>query len=98
MPMIETMTFRLVAGADEAAFRAADERLQSDFAYQQPGLLRRTTARREGTDEWIVVDVWSSAEEAAGCAQRWERDPVVGEFLAFVDASSVEVRRYHTLD
>src|SRR5262245_44247260 len=54
--VIETMTFRLRDGADEAGFRAADQRLQTEFAYQQPGLLRRTTAT--GDDGWIVVDLW----------------------------------------
>ena len=100
MGVIETMTFRLVAGADDDAFLAADKRLQSDFAYQQPGLLRRTTARGQGdrAGEWIVVDLWSSAEDADAGAARWDHDPVVAEFMAFVDAGSVEVRRYRDLD
>ena len=44
MPVIETMTFRLAPGADEQAFLDADRRVQTDFAYRQPGLMRRTTA------------------------------------------------------
>ncbi len=46
MAVIETMMFRLVDGADEGAFLAVDKRLQTEFAYQQPGLLRRTTSAR----------------------------------------------------
>jgi hypothetical protein len=100
MAVIETMTFRLAAGADEGAFLAADKRLQSDFAYQQPGLVRRTTARglRDRAGEWIVVDLWRSAEDADACADRWDGDPVAQEFMAFVDADTVEVRRYADLD
>ena len=99
MAVIETMTFRLNAGADEAAFLAVDKRLQSDFAYQQPGLVRRTIARGDGArvGEWIVVDLWWAAEAADACARRWETDPLAQEFMSFVDRDSVDVRRYEDL-
>ena len=99
MGVIETMTFRLQDGADEAAFLAVDKRLQSDFAYQQPGLVRRTIARGEGDrdGEWIVVDVWWTADLADACARRWDDDPIAQEFMAFVDCKSVDVRRYEDL-
>ena len=95
--MIETFTFRLTAGADEEAFLAVDKRLQSEFAYQQPGLVRRTTAR--GADgDWLVIDLWSSAEHADACAARWETDALAQEFMGFVDPSTVQVTRYVELD
>lgn len=99
MAVIETMTFRLRDGADQDAFLAVDKRLQSDFAYQQPGLVRRTIARGHGdhAQEWLVVDLWWSAAAADDCAQRWDRDPLAQEFMAFVDATSVDVRRYEDL-
>lgn len=95
--MIETFTFRLLEGADEAAFLAVDKRLQSDFAYQQPGLVRRTTAR-SADGEWIVIDLWWSPEEADACAARWETDPLAQEFMSFVDPSTVKLTRYVELD
>jgi hypothetical protein len=100
MAVIETMTFRLVEGADVAAFLRADKRLQSDFAYQQTGLVRRTTARGEGSTagEWIVIDLWQSAEDADRAAARWEDDESAGAFMALVDPGSVQVRRYTDLD
>lgn len=100
MVVIETMTFRLADGADEAAFLAVDKRLQSDFAYQQPGLLRRTTARGVGshTGEWVVIDLWGSVADADACAARWDTDALATEFMSFVDRASVEVRRYTDLD
>ena len=99
MSVIETMTFSLRADADEEAFLAVDKRLQSEFAYQQPGLARRTIARGIGdrAGEWIVVDLWWTAEHADACAQRWETDPLAQEFMAFVDRSTVDVRRYEDL-
>ncbi len=97
MSVIETMTFQLSATTHEAAFLQADRRVQTEFAYHQPGLLRRTTARgRDGN--WIVVDVWRSAEEADACDERWGQDAVTREFVALVDEATTRTQRYTTLD
>ena len=99
MAVIETMTFRLRDDADDEAFLAVDKRLQSDFAYQQPGLIRRTIARGHGAqaNEWLVVDLWWEAESADACAHRWETDTLAQEFMSFVDRTTVDVRRYEDL-
>ena len=98
--VIETMTFRLVDGADEAAFLAVDKRLQSDFAYQQVGIVRRTTARGVGdrAGEWIVIDIWGDTEFADACAASWDDDPLAQELMSFVDRGTLEVRRYVDID
>src|SRR5580765_7064324 len=99
MAVIETLTFRLRDGADEEAFLAVDQRLQSEFAYQQPGLVRRTIARGQGAQkgEWVVVDLWGDADSADACAQRWDADALAQQFMSFVDKDSVDVRRYEDL-
>jgi hypothetical protein len=95
--VIEIMRFRLPPGAAEEAFLAADRRVQTEFAYQQPGMLRRTTAR--GDDgSWIVIDLWRSAADADACDARWEHDPVAQEFMALLDRSSASTERYQELD
>jgi hypothetical protein len=95
--VIEILQFRLVPDTDEAAFLAADRGVQTEFAYQQPGLLRRTTAR--GDDgEWIVIDVWRSDADATAADERWEQDPAARRFMSFVDRTSVRTKRYATLD
>lgn len=95
--LIETMTFRLAPGADETAFLGADRLVQTDFAYHQPGLIRRTTAR--GNDgEWIVIDLWHSPSDADACAAQWNRDPTAAQFMTHVDLASVRTQRYTTLD
>ena len=84
--MIENRTFRLVAGADEAAFVAADARFQTEVAYQQPGIARRTLAK--GDDgEWLVVTHWWTVEHA-------DAAPVMTDL---VDLDTVVVRRYEEL-
>jgi hypothetical protein len=70
--------------------------VQEEFAYHQPGLQRRTTARgRDGN--WIVIDLWRSDADADACDARWERDPVPQEFMALLDRHSVTVERYEQL-
>jgi hypothetical protein len=95
--VIEIMRFRLAPGSHEADFIAADRRLQQEFAYQQPGLLRRTTARG-GEGGWMVIDLWRSAADADACAIRWDSDQAVDAFMSLVDASSVTTERFETLD
>ena len=89
--------FNLVEGADEAAFLACDKRVQSDFAYQQPGLLRRTTARGE-RGSWAVIDIWATPEAADACDARWASDPLAREFMSFVDPATVRTARFFELD
>jgi hypothetical protein len=94
--VIELMQFRLLPEASVDEFLTADHRLQTEFAYQQPGLLRRTTAR--GNDgEWVVIDHWRSAELAYACSEQWEHDEIAQAFMRFVDSASVRVQRYSTV-
>ena len=91
------MRFRLAPETAEEEFLAADHRLQEEFAYHQPGLLRRTTARGEDGG-WIVIDLWRSAADADACDRRWDEDPVAQAFMVLLDRSSVSTERYHQLD
>ncbi len=95
--VIEIMRFRLSRDADARAFAAADRRVQTEFAYRQPGLLRRTVARAED-GEWTVIDLWRSDQDAEAAGRAWEGDPVTTEFMSFVDPGTVSVRRYDTFD
>ena len=94
---MELLVFSLVEGADEAAFLAADQRVQTEFAYLQPGLLRRTTARGKN-DSWAVLDLWASEQAADECNARWETDSVAQEFMAFVDPATVRTARFFELE
>jgi hypothetical protein len=97
MAVIEIVTFRLAGTTDEAAFLAADRRVQTEFAYHQPGLARRTTARGGGGD-WIVIDLWATEADADACAKRSDRDAGHAALMALVDRATVRTMRYETLD
>src|SRR3954471_20110545 len=99
MGLIETDTFRLAGDATEEDFLAADRQVQTQFAYQQPGLVRRTTARRDAEGGgWIVVTVWFDAEPADAAAGRAAADRTVSAFEGLVDARSRRRERFVTLD
>lgn len=89
--MIEIQTFRLVAEADESAFREVDAHVQTEIAYQQPGILRRTTARADD-GEWVVITLWASAAHADAATS------IIDALMPHLDADSVRVARYVELD
>jgi hypothetical protein len=97
VPVLETTTFRLASGVDEASFLRADERVQAAFAYQQPGVVRRTTAR--STDgEWLVVTVWETAADADAARARETAAEDVAALDRLVDPATVRHARYAALD
>ena len=96
MSIVEITTFRLAEGVTDESFLALDRRVQTELVPNQPGFLRRTTARHG--DDWLVVTLWST-EDAAGAFQRAvEGDPLQVEFEQAVEAGSFHLARYTTLD
>ena len=95
MAVIETTTFRLADGVDEAAFLQADEQVRTGFLYQQPGIMRATTAK-SAAGEWILVVVWASEEVAARAAEAEQKDAAVERFMQLV--LRPERKRYRDLD
>ena len=96
MAVIEICTFSLAETADVDAMLAADARMQTDFAYQQPGLARRTTAR-DDNGRWCVVTLWASYDDATAADSAARTDEVAQAFWSFVDGDSVSVQRYTLL-
>ena len=85
---METHTFRLADGVDEAAFLAADRSVQETYNAYRNGFVRRTTAR--GSDgEWMVVTLWATAADAEASASLPEFDELI---------TGSDVRRYESLD
>jgi heme-degrading monooxygenase HmoA len=90
--MFEILTFRLAPGVDEATFRSLDERVQVEFAYQQPGFLRRTLGR--GDDgRWLVLTLWSDPDAASAAARAFDRSALGASFRTLL--ADVAVERFH---
>jgi heme-degrading monooxygenase HmoA len=94
--VVEVTTFRLAEGVTDESFLDLDRRVQTELVPNQPGFLRRTTARHG--DDWLVVTLWST-EDAAGAFRRAaEGHPLEVEFERAVEAGSFHLARYATLD
>ena len=96
MSIVEITTFRLAEGVTDEAFLALDRRIQTDQVPNQPGFLRRTTARHG--EDWLVVTLWASEDAAAAFQRAIEGTPLEAEFDAAVEAGSLHLTRYTTLD
>ena len=88
-------SFRLKEGADETAFLEADQLLQREFTFKQPGILECTTAK--GTNgQWLVLHLWTSAQVADGPSA--SNDPVVEAWMDFIDESTAKMARFESID
>jgi heme-degrading monooxygenase HmoA len=90
--VIETNRFRLVDGVDDAAFLEADEQVRTGFLYQRPGIVRATTAKSDD-DEWIVIVLWASDEDADAAADAAQEDAAVKRLEQLV--VGMQRTRYH---
>ena len=82
--MIEVSTFRLRDGVTEQGFLAADARVQTDFYYQQDGVMRRTVAK--GADgEWLEVTYWATHEAPDRAAEAAKSDPTYQAFASLIE-------------
>ncbi len=97
MAIIETIEFELGSPADEAAFLAADHRVQTEFIPFRPGIIRRTTAR--GVDGgWVIVNLWQSLADADAAAELARVEEVPSAMWRLAAPGSIRLRRFTTLD
>ena len=96
MSIVEITTFRLADGITDESFLALDRRIQTELVPNQPGFLRRTTARHG--EEWAVVTLWASDADAAAYQRNAEGHRLQAEFERDVEAGTFHLTRYTTLD
>ena len=87
--MFEILTFRLGPGIDAETFKAIDERVQVEFAYQQPGFVRRTLGRHDD-GRWLALTIWTDSESALTAQERFDDTDLGREFAAVLTDVSVE--------
>lgn len=90
VPVVEIVTFRLIAGADEGAFRqaaaATDAVLSTNPAYGARVLTR------DPSGLWTDMVHWSSLTAAEAAASVMMTDPAFGPFLSQIDPATVQMR------
>jgi heme-degrading monooxygenase HmoA len=85
--IVEVETFRLRADVAVDTARSADAAVQTDVAYQQSDLLRRTVAvAADGT--WAVVTFWGSEDAASAAAKAAADHPTTRAFRALTEPAS----------
>ena len=95
--MIVITTFRLRPETDEEAFLALDTRMQTELAYHEAGLVRRTTARSAG-GRWLVIEIWRSEEDADASASDRADSSLHGEYRSLIDGQALQSDRFTTFD
>jgi hypothetical protein len=93
--VFEILTFRLAPGVEAETFRAIDERVQTEFAYQQPGFVRRTLGRHDD-GRWLALTIWADAESALAAQHVFDETDLGREFAALV--TDVAVERFRGAD
>jgi heme-degrading monooxygenase HmoA len=96
MSIVEITTFRLAEGVSDESFLAVDRRVQTELVPNQPGFMRRTTARHGG--DWLVVTLWATDDAAAAFQRVAEGHPLQLEFEHAAEAGTLHLARYATLD
>ena len=96
MSIVEITTFRLAEGVSDESFLAVDRRVQTELVPNQPGFMRRTTARHG--EDWLVVTLWTTDDAAAAFQRVAEGHPVQVEFVRAAEAGTLHLARYATLD
>ena len=94
--IVELLTFRVRPGVDEAEVRAREARAYEEFAMQQRGILRRTTAK--GHDgEWLVVHLWADLASAEAAEAAAGAHPATAALHELAEPGSLSTRRYEDL-
>ena len=94
--IIEVLTFRPKPDVTEDELRAAEGRVYEEFAMQQPGIIRRTTAIGED-GEWLVLQLWGDAATADAADRAAADHPAVAALHRLADPDSLTRRRYQDL-
>jgi len=91
--VIKLFSFRLAEGCAPEDFLNADKAMQQEFSYQQPGLLRRTTAKNSD-GEWLVLELWSTEDAADQADSKSGDDPHARRLNELIDPSTARTARY----
>jgi hypothetical protein len=89
-PVAEIVTFRLLAGVDQASFLEAARKTDALFAQPTSYLSRYLSCDAAGT--WTDHVEWTSASEAEAGGKLIMSDPAAQPFLAAIDPASIIMR------
>lgn len=89
-PVLEVVTFRLVAGPTHDQFLAAARATEAPLRRQPGFLARRLTLAEDGT--WTDLVAWASLPQAQAAATAMMAEPAFQPFMAMIDRDSIQMR------
>lgn len=89
-PVMEIVTFRLIANTSDTAFLAAAHGTEVPLR-AQPGFLGRSLTR-SAVGLWTDHVLWSSLADATAAATAMMVDPAFAPFMALIDGPTVTMR------
>ena len=94
--MIEISKFRLRVGQDVDEFIEIDAAYQTDFVYQQPGIVRRVVAH-DLVGQWIVITNWRSKKDAENAQDATSSSEVALRFESAVERTTPAAEYFRAL-
>lgn len=88
--IIETVTFRAIAGSDPQAIATASDGLVSFLARQKGFLSRRLSLGDDGV--WLDHVHWADMESAQAASKAVMEAPEAGAFMSLIDMETVTMR------
>jgi hypothetical protein len=82
--VIEISRFRLRDGCGAGEFVDVDAAFQTEFVYQQPGIVRRIVAH-DLDGQWIVITNWRSKNDAEDAIRAMSTSDVAARFEAAIN-------------
>jgi hypothetical protein len=97
MTVLETISFQLRDGVEDADFLRRNKKVETEYMRQRPGFRSRETAHgADGT--WLVLVHWDNAEHADATGRVFMQAAETKEFMAAVDPATVSQGRYEIAD
>ncbi len=90
---LEIIIYKLKAGVADAAFEAAGEVLEKQFAEKQKGFVSRTFGRSDEGD-WVDVVMWATMDDAHKAAAAAMVSPVCAPIFAMIDERSMRMHHF----
>lgn len=88
--LIELVSFKLVADADEKEFESMQIGM-NEWVKQQPGFYYRTLVK-DTDGSFIDIVHWASEADAKAAAEKFMQSPDTTKMLSLIDEESVNMR------
>lgn len=91
--VVEIATFQLKAGVSVADFQKLDKAVEIEHVSKQKGFVSRESGSTEDGG-WVAIVHWESFSDVDASMASFADAPAAADFMANLDASTMEMKRY----